>query len=128
MVFHVDDIKIASTEEVTEVVASPLNQIFSTKHLGEVEWYIGSEYKRDKEKSYFRYFSDPVHPECTKSFGVSSPIPVPPSINLRHKSEEETGVDVPFCEIVGNLMCIANAVRSIARFSHDPKPINYKAA
>ena len=37
MVFHVDDIKIAATEEVTEVVVSALNQIFPTKHLGEVE-------------------------------------------------------------------------------------------
>ena len=45
-------------------------------------------------------------------------------------------VDVPFREIVGSLMWIANqtrpdianAVRAIARFSHDPKPIHYKAA
>ena len=53
-----------------------------------------------------------------------------------HVSEEETVVDVPFREIVGSLMWIANqtrpdianAVRAIARFSHDPKPIHYKAA
>ena len=37
MVFHVDDIKIAATEKVTEVVVSALNQRFPTKHLGEVE-------------------------------------------------------------------------------------------
>ena len=37
MVFHVDDIKIAATEAVTEVVVSALNQRFPTKHLGEVE-------------------------------------------------------------------------------------------
>ena len=51
-------------------------------------------------------------------------------------SEEETVVDVPFREIVGSLMWIANqtrpdianAVRAVARFSHDPKPIHYKAA
>ena len=43
---------------------------------------------------------------------------------------------VPYREIVGSLMWnanqtrrdIANAVRSIARFSHDPKPIRHKAA
>ena len=41
-----------------------------------------------------------------------------------------------FREIVGSLMWIANqtrpdianAVRAVARFSHDPKPIHYKAA
>ena len=49
MVFHVDDIKIAPTE-VTELVVNALNQRFPTKHLGEVEWYMESEYKRDREK------------------------------------------------------------------------------
>ena len=71
-------------------------------------------------------------------FGVSKsrPIPATPSLDLRHVSEEETVVDVPFREIVGSLMWIANqtrpdianAVRAVARFSHDPKPIHYKAA
>ena len=53
-----------------------------------------------------------------------------------HVSEEETVVDVPFREIVGSLMWIANqtrpdianAVWAVARFSHDPKPVHYKAA
>ena len=51
-------------------------------------------------------------------------------------SEVQTVVDVPFRDIVGSLMWIvnqtradiANAVRATARFSHDPKPIHYKAA
>ena len=50
LVFHVDDIKIAATEKVTGVLFSALNQRFPTKHLGEVAWYMGSEYKRDREK------------------------------------------------------------------------------
>ena len=41
LVFHVDDINIAANEKVTEVVVSSLNQRFPTKHLGEVEWYMG---------------------------------------------------------------------------------------
>ena len=44
-----DDIKIAATWEVTEVVVSAVNQWFPTKYLGDVEWYMGSEYKRDRE-------------------------------------------------------------------------------
>ena len=50
MIFHVDDIKIAATEEAPELVVSALNQRFPTKHIGEVECYIGIEYKRDQEK------------------------------------------------------------------------------
>ena len=51
-------------------------------------------------------------------------------------SGEEPAVDVNFREIVGSLMWIANqttpetsnAVRAIARFSHDPKEVHAKAA
>ena len=50
MVFHADDIIIAATEEVTEVIAGALNQRFPTKHLGKVERYMGSEYKRDRKR------------------------------------------------------------------------------
>ena len=66
----------------------------------------------------------------------SSPIFATPSLDFRHVSEEETAVDVPLREIVGSMMWIVNqtrpdiakAVRAMARFSHDPKPIHYKAA
>ena len=138
MVFHVDDIKIAATEKVTEVVVSALNQRFPTKHLGEVEWYMGSEYKRDREKGTLEISQTQFIQSVLNRFGVSksSPIPATPFLDLRHVSEEETVVDVPFREIVGSLMWIANqtrpdianAVRAVARFSHDPKPIHYKAA
>ena len=50
MIFHVDDIKIAATEKVTDVIAGALNRRFPTKHLGGVQRYMGSEYKRDGEK------------------------------------------------------------------------------
>ena len=70
-------------------------------------------------------------------FEVSKPNPIlaTPSIDLRHESEEETVLDVPFREIVGSLIWIANqtrpdianAVRAIAPFSHNPEPIHCKA-
>ena len=51
-------------------------------------------------------------------------------------SDENIVVDVPFREIVGSLMWIANqtrpdskyAVRTVARFSHDPTLTHYKVA
>ena len=50
--------------------------------------------------------------------------------------EEPAAVDADFREIVGNLMWtanqtrpdISNAMRVIARFSHDPKEVHVKAA
>ena len=71
-------------------------------------------------------------------FGVSksSPIPATPYFNLSHVSKEETVVNIPLREIVGSPMWtanqtrpdIANAVRAVTRFFHDPKPIHYNAA
>ena len=47
LVVHVDDIKISATKENTHSVVADLNKRFPTTHLGEVTWYMGSEYKRD---------------------------------------------------------------------------------
>ena len=49
-VVHVDDIKIAATKEITDSVVADLNRRFPTKHLGEVTWYMGSAYRRDRKK------------------------------------------------------------------------------
>ena len=138
LVFHVDDIKIAATEKVTEVLVSALNHRFPTKNLGEVEWYIGSEHRRDREKGTLEISQTQFIQSVLNRFGFSksSPIPATPSLDLRHVSEGETVVDVPFREIAGSLMWIANqtrpdianAVWAVARFSHYSKRIHYKAA
>ena len=99
---------------------------------------MGSEYKSDRAKGTLEISQTQFIRSVLHRFAVSksSPIPATPSLDLRHVSDEETVVDVPFREIVGSLMWIANqtrpdianAVRAIARFSHDPKPIHFKAA
>ena len=96
----------------------------------EVEQYLGSEYKRDREKVTLEISQIQVIRSVLNRFYVSksSPVPAAPSLDPRPLSEE-TVEDVPFCEIVGSLMWIANqtrpdvvnAVPAIARFSHDPK-------
>ena len=45
LVVHVNDMKIAATREFTDSVVTDINRRFPTKHLGEVTWYMGSEYK-----------------------------------------------------------------------------------
>ena len=53
----------------------------------------------------------------------------------RYLSDDEAAVNVPFREVVGSLMWIAtqtrpdiaNAVRAVARFSHDPREVHWKA-
>ena len=134
-VSHADDINIAATEEITEVVVRVLIERFLTKHLGRVEWYTGSdsECKRDREKGIWEISQTRFIRSVINRFDVSksSPIPATSSLDLRHVYDEDALTDVPFREIVRSLMWIANltrpdianAVLAIARFSHDPKPI-----
>ena len=55
MIFHVDDIESEATEEVPQVVVIALNQRFPAKHHGDVEWYMVSEYKRDRKKVLWKF-------------------------------------------------------------------------
>ena len=113
------------------MVVIALSQRFPTKHLGEVEWFMGSEYKRDRGKGTLEISQTQFIRSVLNRFDVSksSAIPATRFLDLSHVSDEETVVDVPFREIVGSLMWItsqarldiANAVRAIARFSHDPR-------
>ena len=105
MAFHVASITIAATEEVTEVVGAR-NQSVPTKHLGEVEWYMGSKYERDREKGTLEISQTQFIRSVLSRFDVSkfNPTPPVPSLDLRHVSEEDTVVDMPFREIVGTLM------------------------
>ena len=91
---------------MTEVLVSALNQIFSTKHHGEVEWYMGSQYKKDQEKGASEISQTQFIRSVLNRFDVSksSPIPGTPSLDRRHVREDETVVDVPSREIVGSLM------------------------
>ena len=109
---HADDIMIA-TEEVTKVIAGALNQRFPTQHLGEVEWYMGSEHKRDRERGFLEISQTHFIKSVLNRFEFSkaSRIPATPSLDLRYASEEETVVGVPFREIVGSLVWIASQTR-----------------
>ena len=126
LVAHVDDIKIAATNDITDSVVADVNKTFPTKHLGEVPWYMGSEYKRDREKGTLEISPTQFIRNVVERFGITktSPIPASPSLDLRHVSDEDPAVDARYREMVGSVMWIANqtrsdianAVRAVARF------------
>ena len=138
LVVHVDDIKIAATKKVTDSVVAGLNKRFPTKHLGGARWYMGSECKRDRELGTLEFSQTPSNRNVVARFGTTetSLIPASPSLDLEHVSDEDPVVDASFREMVGSLMWIANqtrpdianAVRAVAGFSHDPKQVHVKAA
>ena len=138
LVVHVNDIKIGATTEITDSVVVDLNKRFPTKHLGEVTWYMGGEYKRDREKGTLEIPQTQFVRNVVERFGITKTIPIPASssLDLRHVSNENPAVDASYRQMVGSLMRnanqtrpgIANAVRAVARFSHDPKEVHVKAA
>ena len=138
VVMHVGDILFGGARSVSEEVVAALSDVSPTKHLGELAWYMGSEYRRDRtagtleisQTNFIRSVIDRFH------VSRSSSIPASPSVDLRAVSDEESAEGVPFREVVGSLMWvanqrrpdIANAVRAVARVSHDPKKTHWKAA
>ena len=88
LVVHVDGIKIAATKEVTDSVVADLNTRFPTKYLGEVTWYMGSEYRRDREKGTLEISQTQFIRNVVDRFGITktSPIPASPSLDLRYVS------------------------------------------
>ena len=99
---------------------------------------MGGEYKRDREKGTLEIPQTQFVRNVVERFGITktSPIPVSPSLDLKHVSDEDPAVDATYRKMVGSLMWIANqarpdianAVRAIAKFSHDPKGLYFKAA
>ena len=138
LVVHVDDINIAATKEMTNTIVSDINERFPTKHLGEVTWYMGSDYERDHEKGTLETSLNQFIRNVVERFGITKSIAIPasPSLDLKHVSDEDPAVDASYRNMVGSLMWIANqarpdianAVRAIAKFSHDPKGLYFKAA
>ena len=102
LVVHVDDIKIAATKEITDSLAADLNKRSPTKHLGEVTWYIGSEYKRDREKGSLELSPTQFIRNVVESFGITKtrPLPASPPLELRHVSDEDPAVDASYREMV----------------------------
>ena len=138
LVVHVDDLLFGGLRSTSDEVVAALNDTFPTKHLGDLTWYMGREYRRDRKAGTLEISQTTFIRGMLERFNVSrlSPIPASPSVDLRNlDGGEESVADKPFREVVGSLLWvanqtrpdIANAVRAVARFSHDPKTVHWKA-
>ena len=103
LVVHVDDVKIAATEEVTDSAVTDLNKRFSIKRLGEVMWYMCSEYRRNREKGTLEISQTQFIRNVVDRFGITktSPIPALPSLDLTYVSDEEHVADANSLKLWG---------------------------
>ena len=135
---HVDDILHAGTKSLAKVVEKALGYSLLTKNLGEVKFLLGCELIRDREAGTIEISQESYNRSVLGKFMICRTCSIPDSFANDNRSlkEDEGARDVPFREVVGSLMWIAsqtrpgisNAVRAVARHSHEQKRSRWKAA
>ena len=135
---HVDDIFAAGLKSRCDAFRDELNQMVPVKNLGELRWYGGFHYTREREMGTLTISQKTFADELVKTFCVTSTqsIPLRVGVKLEEFNEDEKVENWPFRELVGSLMWlsistlpdIANAVRAVARYCTAPRAIHWKAA
>ena len=132
-VVHVDIFAVGRKERCDRF-CEDLNHLVPINNLGELRWYAGCHYSRDKVTISQKSFTE----KTVKQFGVTTGRNTPLSTDafLEEFDEDEPDEMWPFRELVGSLMWLAtqtrpdilNGVRAVARFTHAPKHKHWKAA
>ena len=126
------------TERPAKMVVEPLGVSLPTKNLSEVKFFVGCGFIRDREAGTIRFLKRVTSGVLSRDSMFVAPARslLPLLSDYRSVMEDEGAGDVPFREVVGSLMWIANqtrpdisnAVRAVARHSHEPKKSHWKAA
>ena len=137
VVVHVDDMAVAGTEDEVRELHGVLNEDFTTNHLGELSLFTGCVVSQDVKNGYLTMRQTAFVETLARRFDVTttSEFPAVPGANLEARMEGESGGPWAYREAVGSLMWlvtmtrpdIANAVRAVARHSHNPTERHWKA-
>ena len=127
----VDDILYAGTKSLAKVDVEALGDSLPTKNFGEVKFFLGCEIICDREAGTIEISQENYIKNVLERFNICRTSSIPASLANDDRSLQEDGGagDVPFREMMGSLMWIAsqtrpdlsNAVRAVARHSHEPK-------
>ena len=108
------------------------------KNLGELRWYGGCHYTREREMGTLTISQKTFADELVKTFCVTSTksAPLRVGVKLEESDEDKRVGNWPFRELVGSLTWlsistrpdISNAVRAVARYCTAPRAIHWKAA
>ena len=138
VVVHVDDIFAIGRKSRCDKFGDDLNAYVPITNLGELRWYAGCRFERDRVAGTVKISQHASAEKIVAKFGVTRGKPTPMVVGLRldEFDQEEAEVEEPFRSLVGHLMWLANqtrpdilnAVRAVARYSHSPKLVHWKAA
>ncbi|CAB1116207.1 unnamed protein product [Ectocarpus sp. CCAP 1310/34] len=138
LVVHVDDIFAVGERERCDKFGADLNKSVPVKNLGELRWYSGCFYERNKETGRLTISQQTFTDELAAEYGVvgGRSVPMSSGVKLSDFDADEVATEFPFRELVGSLMWlatqtrpdIANAVRAVARYCASPKLVHWNAA
>ena len=138
-VVYVDDVFAVGLKSRCDVFRDELNRMVPFKNLGELRWYGGWHYTREREMGTLTISQKTFADELVKKYSATSTqsVPLRVGIKLEEFNENEMVENWPFRESVGSLMWLSistrpdianNAVRAVARYCTAPRSIHWKAA
>ena len=137
-VVQADDIFAVEQNERCGSLCVDLNRTIPVKNLGDLKWYGGCRYSRDRKRDTLTISQQSFAEELVKKFRVTSvkSVPLKVGVKLEEFDEDKETESWPFRELVGGLMWLAvstrpdifNAVRSAPRYYSAPRAIHWKSA
>ena len=102
-VVYVDDIFAVGQKERCDRLCVNLNRTIPVKNLGDLKWYGGCRYSRDRKRGTLTISQQSFAEELTKKFRVTSvqSVPFKVGVKLEEFDDEETE-SWPFRELVGD--------------------------
>ena len=103
---HVDDIFAVGLKSRCDVFRDELNRMVPVKNLGELRWYGGCHYTREREMGTLTISQKIFADEFAKTFCVTSTqsVPLRVGVKLEEFNEDEKVENLPFRELVGSLL------------------------
>ena len=137
-IVHVGDtFAVGQKERCDRLLCVDLNRTIPVNNLGDLKWYGGCRYSRDRKRGTLTISQQSFAEELVKELCVTSvqSVPLRVGVKLEEFDEAEETVSWPCRELVGGLMWLAistrpdipNAVRSVARYCSAPKAIHWKS-
>ena len=115
-----------------------LNKLAPITNLGELRWYAGCHFFRDKRNGLPTISQKAFTDKIVDKFGIVSNRTIPAVVGrkLEDFEKDEPEGDWPLREVGGSLMWLANqtrpdisnAVRTVARYAHAPKSVHWGVA
>ena len=138
VVVHVNDIFAIGRKTRCDKFGDDLDAYVPITDLGEIRWYAGCRFERDRVTGTVKISQQAPAEKIVVKFDVTRGKLTLMVVGLRlgEFDQEESEVEEPFRSLVGHLLWLANqtrpdlfnAVRAVARYSHSPKLVHWKAA